>query len=327
MKMSRSEFRERIYGKLIPAVPVPWTAEGGIHRPGQEAYVRHMAGQDLAGVAVWAHTGRGLHLSRDERREILASWRQGLPEGRVVVAGVGAMPDQSLPEAERLAKFENDALRMAEDAVSGGADAFLVFAPVAYRDRPDQDERVAAYHRKLAGFGVPLVLFYLYREAGGISYSPALLAELMSIPETVGIKVATLDSVMTYQDISRLIQERFPDVALITGEDRMLGYTIMRGGISALIGMGSAYTAPQAELLTSYLAGQAARFLELSNQVDAFAEVTFIPPMEGYILRMLWSLVLAGVIPEEAAHDPLGLTVTRDEVRAIEAVLKRNGWR
>lgn len=327
MTMTREEFRRRIHGKLIPAVPVPWTADGRIHAPAQEAYVRHLAGQDLAGVAVWAHTGRGLHLTSAHRREVLASWRAGLSPDRIVVAGAGALPDPSLPEEARLRRFEDDALRMAEEALAGGADALLVYAPVAYRDRPDQDERVAAYHRRLASLGAPLLLFYLYREAGGLSYSQELLVELMSLPQTVGIKVATLDSVMTYQDISRLIQERFPDVALITGEDRMLGYTIMRGAISALIGMGSACTAPQAELLRSYLAGDAARFLELSNQVDAFAEVTFIPPMEQYILRMLWTLVIQGIIPEEAAHDVLGLTVSRQEVEAIRAVLARNGWR
>lgn len=324
--LSRAEFRRRIFGRLLPAVPVPWTADGRLHAAAQEAYVRWLAGQETAGVAVWAHTGRGLHLSPGQRREVLASWRRGLPPERLVIAGVGALPDPALPEAARFRRFEEDALRLGEEALAGGADAFLVYAPVAYRDLPDQDERILAYHRRLASLGAPLVLFYLYREAGGISYRPALLEELLSLPQTVGIKVATLDSVMTYQDLSRLVQERFPDVALITGEDRMLGYTIMRGGLSALIGMGSACTAPQAELLRAYLAGDAARFLALSNQVDAFAEVTFIAPLEKYILRLLWTLVLQGVVPEEAAHDVLGLTVSREEIRAIEAVLRRNGW-
>jgi 4-hydroxy-tetrahydrodipicolinate synthase len=325
--LDRAEFRRRSFGKLLPAVPVPWTADGRIHAAAQEAYVRWMAGQETAGVAVWAHTGRGLHLAPAQRREVLASWRRGLSSEQLVIAGVGAVPDPSLPEPERFRRFEEEALQMGEEALTGGADAFLVYAPVAYRDRPDRDERVLAYHERLASLGAPVVLFYLYREAGGISYSPALLGELLALPQTVGIKVATLDSVMTYQDIARLLATRFPEVALITGEDRMLGYTVLRGAVSALIGMGSACTAPQAELLRVYFQGDARRFLELSNQVDAFAEVTFIAPMEQYILRLLWTLVLQGVIPEEAAHDVLGLTVTRDEVAAIAAVLDHFGWR
>jgi 4-hydroxy-tetrahydrodipicolinate synthase len=153
-----------------------------------------------------------------------------------------------------------------------------------------------------------------------------VLEALFSLPQTVGIKMATLDSVMTYQDISRMLQQKFPEVTLITGEDRMLGYTIMRGGVSALIGMGSAFVAPQAELLRSYLEVDAKRFLALSNQVDAFAEATFCAPMEKYIIRMLWALVIQGVIPEEAAHDVLGLTVPKAEVEALAAVVRRLGW-
>lgn len=324
--ITREEFRNRVFGKIIPAVPVPWTADGRIHVPAQEAYVSYMAGQDVAGVAVWAHTGRGLHLTPEQRREVLSAWRRGLAAEQLVVAGVGALPDPALSPEARFRRFEDDALKMAEEALTGGADALMAYAPVAYRDLPDQDERVLAYHQRLASLGAPLVLFYLYREAGGISYSPEVLAELMSIPETTAIKVATLDSVMTFQDISRLIQARFPHITLITGEDRMLGYTVMRGGLAALIGMGSACVAPQAELLKAYFAGEATRFLELSGQVDAFAEVTFIDPMEKYILRMLWTLVIQGIIPEDAAHDVLGLTVPRAEIEAIAAVLARNGW-
>jgi 4-hydroxy-tetrahydrodipicolinate synthase len=257
---------------------------------------------------------------------VMESWRKAFADGRVVVAGVGALPDEALGEAERFRKFEDDTMRMAEDAIESGADAFLVYAPVVYRDRPDQDEKVIRYHEKLATLGVPLILFYLYREAGGISYSEHVLDALMSIPQTVGIKVASLDRVMAYQDISRRMQQKFPDVSLITGEDRMLGYTIMRGGIAALIGMGAACTKPQTDLLRAYFTGAADRFLKLSNQVDSFAEVTFIPPMEKYILRMLWALVIQGVIPEEAANDPVGLTVPKEEIDAIADLVKGYGW-
>ena len=34
----------------------------------QRAYARWMSQQAIAGVAVWAHTGRGPHLSEDQRR-------------------------------------------------------------------------------------------------------------------------------------------------------------------------------------------------------------------------------------------------------------------
>jgi 4-hydroxy-tetrahydrodipicolinate synthase len=48
------------------------------------------------------------------------------------------------------------------------------------------------------------------------------LDDLLALPNVIGIKMATLDSVMTYQDVARHIQSRHPDKLLITGEDRFL---------------------------------------------------------------------------------------------------------
>ena len=208
-------------------------------------------------------------------------------------------------------------------AANLGADALLVHPPVAFRDRDDQDPLILDYHAELAEVGLPLVLFYLYEAAGGISYPPELLGALLERPEVLGIKVATLDSVMTFQDIARLIRERAPGKLLITGEDRFLGYSLMCGAQAALVGMAAACTPCQAELIRSFQRGDAQRFLELSAAVDDLAQHTFLAPMEGYIQRMLWCLVHQGVIPEDAAHDPWGPTLDPSEFDRIGTCIRR----
>ena len=49
-----------LIGALIPAVPVPFDALGKIDALAQQRYAEWMARQPVKGVAVWAHTGRGL---------------------------------------------------------------------------------------------------------------------------------------------------------------------------------------------------------------------------------------------------------------------------
>jgi len=141
------------------------------------------------------------------------------------------------------------------------------------------------------------------------------------LPKVIGIKMATLDSVMTYQDVARQIQSRHPDKLLITGEDRFLGYSLRRGAQAALIGMGAVCCDLQAELLEAHFAGNAERFLELSDLVDQLAEVLFIDPMEGYIGRILCALSQLGVIPPEAANDPWGPSLTSSEVDNISNLM------
>jgi 4-hydroxy-tetrahydrodipicolinate synthase len=315
MPETAETLRRRLDGGLIPAVPVTLDPGGRLHPAAHEAYLRHMAAQPVAGAAVWAHTGRGLLLDRETADVVMRDWRAALP-GKVLVAGAGA-PAGSDPETATARSVE-----MAERAARHGADALLCYAPVWLRGRDDADRQIVEHHRRLAGAGLPLVLFYLYEEAGGISYAPAVLDELLSMPEVVGIKSATLDSVMTYQDLSRRVSGRHPDRLMITGEDRFLGYSLMRGARAALIGMGAACTALQADLIRAHRAGEAARFLELSNLVDRLAEATFTRPMEGYVRRMLWVLAHQGVIPEEAANDPWGPQLPRAEYEEVGRTLE-----
>jgi 4-hydroxy-tetrahydrodipicolinate synthase len=164
-------------------------------------------------------------------------------------------------------------------------------------------------------------LFYLYEAAGGISYSSQVLEDLLSLPEVLGIKVATLDSVMTYQDIARQVQASHPEKLLITGEDRFLGYSLRRGARAALIGLGAICGELQAELIRANAVGNAERFLELSDAIDMLAETLFVSPMEGYIKRILWALVHQGIIPAAAAHDPWGPELPGREFDNIGRVL------
>ena len=279
----------RIQWGLLPAVPVPFRGDR-LDADAGRAYARWMAAQPVAGVAVWAHTGRGPHLSPEQRREVLETWREALPD-RVIVAGARD-------------------ITMAIEARRGRADALLAF--------PERSDPVG-YHRRL-GRELPVIAFYLYEAAGGVAYDDATLHAVLELPEVVGIKVATLDSVMTFQRIAGLMRSH-PDKVLITGEDRFYGYSVMAGATAALIGMGAALPDAQAELLHAFRDGRWERFVALSSLCDRLAQATFIQPMEGYIRRMLWAAAAEGAVPREACDDPWGPPLPEPEREAVEQVI------
>jgi 4-hydroxy-tetrahydrodipicolinate synthase len=304
---------------LIPAVPVPILVSGKVDQAAQDRYIAHMAAQSIAGVAVWAHTGRGLHLTPAARIEVLQAWKRGLRNGQLLIAGAGgSLQDRGNPEL-----YVQSALRMADDALENGAEALLAYAPVAFRESAQRDELVFDYHQRLAARGAPLILFYLYEAAGGISYSLDLLRRLFALPQVVGIKIATLDSVMTFQDVAGLMQKEFPDKLLITGEDRFLGYSLMCGAQAALIGMGATCVGLQFDLMNAFFQGRMEEFLALSRAVDLLSQVLFVAPMEGYIRRVLHAMVCEGVIGEAASHDPWGPAIPKNELAHIAEVLQR----
>lgn len=278
--------RGRLLNGLIPAVPVPFRGTR-VHTEALVEYTQWMATQPIAGVAVSVHTGRGRHLDASTRRQVLSAWRAALPE-HVIVAG--AWDDASAEEARDL-----------------GADALLLFAP----------ERDALGHHERLSRILPSIAFYLYEAAGGVAYGDDTLHAILSLPRVLGIKVATLDSVMTFQRIATVMR-RHPNKLLITGEDRFLGYSLLLGAQAALIGMGAALTDVQAALLHANARGEWDRFIELSAVCDRLGETTFRTPMEGYIRRMLWAAAADGVLPDDACDDPWGPelpTSERDLVR------------
>lgn len=281
---------ERLEGGLIPAVPVPFRGSS-LDTAAQRAYARWMAGQPVAGVAVWAHTGRGPHLSSEQRREVLDAWRDALPD-RLIVAGARD-------------------ISMAIEARRGKADALLAF--------PEARDPVG-YHQRLSR-ELPTIAFYLYEAAGGVAYDDPTVHRILELPNVIGIKVATLDSVMTFQRLANVLRQH-PDKILITGEDRFLGYSLLLGARAALIGMGAALPDLQADLLRARQAEDWHRFVVLSELCDRFGQTTFIHPMEGYIRRMLWAAAAEGAIPLEACDDPWGPPLPIEERAAVERMVR-----
>src|SRR6186997_3001400 len=133
-------FADAVRGGLIPAVPVPFDAAGQVDWAAHERYVVRMAAERVRGVALWAHTGRGLLLDAEQRRDVLRAWRRGFR--RPIIAGVGARAAGS--DAAAFDRFARDTRVMAEAALRDGADALMAYAPTAYRDLPpaERDRRI-----------------------------------------------------------------------------------------------------------------------------------------------------------------------------------------
>lgn len=315
-----SDLEARLRHRVVPAVPVPFARDGRIDADAQTTYVRWMARQRVGGVAVWAHTGRGLRLDDEQRALVLAAWREGLGDAPIV-CGVGVPAATVLPSGPRArtdAVIEAN-VRLAQDARRGGAAAVLIHPPTALRDTDGCDARVVALHHAVAEVGIPVIAFYLYEAAGGIAYAPRTVELLLEIEGVIGIKVATLDSVMTFQTLAALTGQHL-DALLFTGEDRFLGYSLMLGARAALIGLGAACTDVCAALLDAWFGGDMQRFVRQAALLDAFAQATFIDPMEGYVQRMLWALAVDGVLP--ATLDPFVPLLDREQRSRVAAAVR-----
>ena len=167
-----------------------------------------------------------------------------------------------------------------------------------------------------------MIAFWLYEAAGGVAYDDATLHAILDLPGVIGIKVATLDSVMTFQRLAAVLQ-RHPDKLLITGEDRFLGYSLMLGARAALVGMGAALARSAGRPAPRVRRGATGRpFTPAPRCATGSPRRRSSPPMEGYVRRMLWAAAADGALPAEACDDPWGPPLPADERAAVERVVR-----
>lgn len=282
-----TELTGRLRWSLVAAAATPMRPDGRTDPDVCEAYFRHLVGSGASALAIGAHTGRGARLDVSTKAELV---RRAAAIGVPVVAGVGGSVDG--PAAD---------LEWAGAAAAAGADTLLVYPPTDL----DADAVVAHYDQLWEASDLPLIAFDLYSQP----FTPALLGRLLDHPGVAAFKPARLFDAVACQE--GIAAARARGRLVLTGEDRMFGPSLMWGAEGALVGLAAAAVQVSAAAVETFASAvhtsardAAARFLEVSAVVDELARVTFRPPYDGYVQRMLWLAADEGAVPEEFATDP-----------------------
>ena len=145
VRTTGDQLKAVLTGGLIPAAPVMFDRDGRFHERAHEAYVAYMRTQPIAGVAVWAHTGRGLYLDEDTARRVIKDWRGALPNSPLI-AGVGTFNHESTPRQATAAT-----VAMASSAAQYGADALLVYPPSWLNGHKLKDSLIVDFRKSPSG--------------------------------------------------------------------------------------------------------------------------------------------------------------------------------
>jgi len=305
---------------VTAAVFTPARKDGCIDIDALADYSSRLASSGLAGLAVWAHTGRGLRLDGRCRKIVIDTIRQAttLP----LVAGVGVPSEVKVADTnEGIAAT----VAMAHAAGESGTDALMVYPPAfaAGQGVAERASTVRRIHSAVAALGLPVLGFLLYERAGGVSYRDAELAEILCIDGVVGMKVATLDQAIRCQDVLATIASA--GKLAVTGEDRMFGPSLMWGAQTSIVGIAAGVPHLTIEVQQAWQNGDTERFIAASHRLDAFSARIFGEPRDGYIQRMMWAAVGSGLLPAEFAHDPYGGPNKEDEKESLISYVRSIG--
>jgi 4-hydroxy-tetrahydrodipicolinate synthase len=256
-------------------------------------------------------TGEGPHLSREERRRVLETYRDEC-RGRIpVLAGISA-------------RYTAEAIELARDAERAGAAGLVVFPIPAFSGEPLTPDVPYEYHLAIAdAVPLPIVLFQLQPSLAGVLFSRETLLRLIDIPNVVAIKEASFDAVKFVQ--TRQILDDAPRrIAFLTGNDNFIFESFVLGAEGALIGFGTIAIAEQIEMIDRVARNDIDGASRLNDDVvRPLAAALFAAPVRNYRARMKEALRLLGVIPSARMRPPLlELDITEREAvrRAVESV-------
>lgn len=173
----------------------------------------------LTGFVVAGTTGEGLHLSADERLELVAACARILPVDRALLAGV---PAQSLPEAVEFAD------RLGDDRLDG----LLVTVPSYYRNRMTR-EALRDYFLALAERVAVPIFLYNIPQLTGIELPVSVVQELAAHPNIAGMKESSGNLIYLQEILGAVAQS---DFQLMSGSAETFAFARQLGIEAAILG-------------------------------------------------------------------------------------------
>ncbi len=285
---------------MLPDFSIDWTS--------LRSYIRWIAGQKPAAIAMNMDASEGPALERDEQIEVLRVCREVIAGKVPLVSGLIA---GSTPAA----------VRWGNELKHAGAEALAVFPPFpTFLGNPVPSEMIYAFHKAIAdGVGLPLIAFQ-FPKAFGPDFPPDTLARLATIPEVIGLKEASFDTPKTIETIAaaRALPRK---LGIMTGSDTFIFEAMVMGCDGALIGFAGTATAELVDMQRRVAAKDYAGASALWERLGPLARYAWRAPIRDYRPRMKEVLKMQNLIAHATVRPPqLGVDdAERAELRRLAA--------
>jgi len=285
---------------MLPDYSIDWNS--------LRSYIRWIASQKPAAIAMNMDASEGPALEHDEQLEVLRVSREVIGGKVPLVSGLIAGSTQA-------------AVRWGKELKEAGAEALAVFPPFpTFLGNPVPSQMIYAYHKAIAdGVGLPLIAFQ-FPKAFGPDFPPDTLARLATIPEIVGLKEASFDTQKTIETIeaARALPRK---LGIMTGSDTFIFEAMVMGCDGALIGFASTATAGLIDMQRRVAAKDFAGAAAIWERLGPLARFAWRAPIRDYRPRMKEVLRMQGLIAHATVRPPqLGVDdAERAELRRLAA--------
>ena len=297
------------FNGIYAATLCPLDADGRhLHEAALERHIAETASVDgIVGVLVNGHAGENFALSRADKRRIVEIAQSVCGERSIVVAGVNS-------------EDSYEAQAHADDARQAGADVLMPFPPYSWALSTDLQSVVTHHRVTNANARMPMMLYQASVKSGAMAYTPAMLTELLGLPEVVAIKEGSWDT-GAYEANRRLAQSVSPHVAVMASGDEHLFPCFAIGSEGSLVSLAAVVPQLIVSLYRTVLSGELDQAQQLHARLYPLASAIYgAAPGSHANARLKACLHLLGKFPHASMRPPIpGLSA--GEIKRLEDAL------
>ncbi|MBA3855049.1 MAG: dihydrodipicolinate synthase family protein [Gemmatimonas sp.] len=245
----------QLQGIFAPVISTFHAGSEDLNLDGFASNVRSHIAEGLGGVVVAGSTGEAALLSEAERGALIATSREHVPAGKLVIAGCGGESTRQTVLRTKQAKEQ-------------GADAVLVVAPHYYANAMTEEVLRAHYRRVADESPLPVILYNIPKYMH-FALSAELVAELAQHQNIVGIK----DSSGVLDMLKGFLKAQSPTFSVLTGSGSGLQAGLeagARGGILAVSLFAAGFAL---EVFEGVRGGETARAAKAQARLKPMADV------------------------------------------------------
>lgn len=219
---------------IYPIVPTPFDTSGKIDLSGIEGLSRFMVQRDVQGLAILGVLGEGHKLNEGERKQVIRTFKEALPEDSGLVVGVRA-PATDL------------AVELSVSAQDLGAHAILLGPPPV-----QNDDAISVYFQRVAAaIDIPVIIHDFPPETK-ITMSADLIARLAR--ECPGVEYIKLEDPPTWPKMAAVQEKAGPELKIFGALGGLFAFEELdRGAVGLMTGF--AYPELLVELYRRYKSG------------------------------------------------------------------------
>lgn len=287
---------------ILPPVTTPFNERGDVDFGALASNIARYNETGLRGYVPLGSNGEAVHLTVDERRQVIETVKRAANSEHTIVGGVNELSTRAAIEA-------------ACAAADCGADAVLVVTPYFYKSSMTQ-ERLVRHFTEVADQSPLPVLIYNVPQNTGVVIESSTIASLGAHQNIVGVK----DSAGNMGAISETIRLAPEGFSVMIGNGGIVYPSLAMGGTGAILGVACAAPRACVELYEAARAGDHARARELQNRIAPLSQIVTAGLGVPGLKAAMEILGLAGRLPR-APLNP----VSSSDTERIKAVIRKTG--